>query len=616
MNTDNLKRAHNRIRRAVTGFGRYRKTWQVLGGWAWFVILALGALLSWVLMDWAFFLPAWPLLISFVLVAGLSVWSIVRHLLLPPARRVVAQREALLIESLDEEMDNQLIGCLQLGGEVLAAQAAGASLGYSSTVAIALVDRTAEGLRSRSLRQLLDLATTRRAIAVALAVALGWGSLLKFAPHVLAARIDHLRDAWAQVLDDLFPVTMEVEPGNKAVVRGRPVTLKIHVIGARRDVVRLIRTNIELEKAERKEIVEELTLVDDRTEFTVASADHNFSYEFEYAGRRTPLHRILVADLPEINAINYEMVYPTYTGMPPRTIVGRVPRLYALAGTSVLVSFAATTELHPELCKVEWAGEEPQQITISGRFGHFPFTIDRPGRATIYLTGHYGDGFEMENPLSFGIEVQRDKRPSIRILGSSRDEELIMLAGEAANIGIAWLAEDDFGVTEVNLEYKIDTIDPLLQRPQREGVIPRQFDPPLDRVRGKFQGMFQSLDPRLAPGDRITLSLSAKDNDVETGPQLGRSRTLKIVIVSPDLRGFVDGGVAGFGSDTLAAGLLGELELAKRALNLLVDPEKTIRTEPAREMEKTDVKSRVAQESSPPGSEDAVSNYFDLLSGQ
>jgi hypothetical protein len=651
-----LQVSHLSIQRSVRGFGRYRKLWNQIQGVAWFVLLAPGTLLVWLLVDWTLlglsawltqFVPQlsqwpvvnlllplshWPLVVTFGIVAGVTVWSLIQHAVKPQLERVRTDREALLIESLHGELDNRLIGSLQLGDEVLSASADDRSLGHSTGLVEALIQRTAELIRSLRLKRLIDLRPAMRSVALAVVVVTVWTALATFAGDRLRGQVDRLQDAWAAVLDDLFPVEMVVTPGDIAVVRGRPVELGVHVIGARREHVILIlrwiapetvtegatppgaRTFVGEAEAEPQETSQQLSLVEDHASFVINEADQDFVYQFEYGGRRTPEHTVRVGDLPEINAINYELVYPAYTGMPPRTLVGRVPRLQALSGTSVLVSFAATTRLHPDMCYVRWADGEPQRISVNGRFGHFQFSVDRPDRATVYLTGIYGRGFEIEKPLSFEVEALRDAAPIIRIIGI-QEEELILFAGQAHGLPIVWLAEDDFAVTEVNFEYSIDTIDPLLQRPERLGTVSRVFDPPLDRVRGVFTGMYSDLMPPLAPGDRITFKLTARDNDVETGPNLGQSREVRIVIVSPDLSGFVDGNAGGFGMSK-AAGLLAEIERVPRALDLLVPPKRTVRTEPEREAVKQDVKSRVAQEAQPPGNEDSVSNYFDLLSGR
>ena len=98
------------IRRVVRRFGRFRKRWNVLDGFATFVIACPGALLVWFGLDWALKLPAWLLLPLFVAVCGLAVWGCARWLLKPQLGRLDPEREALVIESLHGGLDNSLIG--------------------------------------------------------------------------------------------------------------------------------------------------------------------------------------------------------------------------------------------------------------------------------------------------------------------------------------------------------------------------------------------------------------------------------------------------------------------------------------------------------------------------
>ena len=592
------------LERALLRFGRFRKRWAVLEGLGWFVLLGPGALLVWGVLDWAARLPAWPLLVSFGLGIGLGLWAAVWRFARPMFRRIRDEREALLIESLHGELDNQLIGSLQLGREVDAA--AGKPLAYSAGLVAALVERTASRLGALNAPRLLDLRRARRTVAGAAAVGALAVAALVFAGGAVAERAARLSDAYAAVLDSLFPVEMRVRPGDLAVVRGRPVMLDVEVIGARRRHVRLARQPLgEKPSAPLHDVLE---LREGTASFEIPKTEDSFTYEFEYGGKLSSRHTILVGDLPTVSAINYELAYPAYTGQPPRTLVGRVSKLQGLAGTDVLVSLAATTELHPGYSYVEWQDGTKQALSVSGRFGHFSFVVERPERATIHLTGAYGPGFEMERPISFEVATVPDQAPTVDVL--LRNKKLTMMAAEAAAFALAWVAEDDFGVAEVTLDYKIDTVDPLLGRPVREGSQTRRIDPPRDRARGKFAEVLKALSPPLEPGDRITLTVSAKDNNTETGPRLGRSAPVEIVIVRPDLAGFTE---KRFGFEATA--LLGGLHKIKRATDLLVDPVRSVHTEAKQEIARQSLKSRVGEEAWPSGSEDAVGDYFRLLSG-
>ena len=599
-----LKSSLEALRGAVTGFGRFRKRWAVLHGLGRAVLAGPGALLAWFVLDWAFQLPAWPLFVLFVLALGvggvMALWRLGRPLL----QRIRLEHEAHVIESLHGQLDNQIIGSLQLGQEVAESQAAGRKLGYSAEFVGALLGQTTARLGELQIHTLVDLTRAKRVLAGAGAVALAILLAVVFASAAVNERARRLRDAYATVLDTLFPVELRVQPGDLAVVRGRPVKLSVEARGARRSEVRLLRTDLKTKQTERTALV----LREQKAVFDLAQAGESFTYEFEYGGRRTPAHRVMVDDLPEVSAINYELAPPAYTGQPARTLTGRLPRVAGLAGTAALVSFAATTELHPELCYVEWADGTKQALAVSGRFGHFSFTLAKPDRAVIRLTGALGKGFEMERPVSFELAVQRDEPPTVRV--QLKNRQLILLAEEAANFAVDWVAEDDYGVAEVNLDYRIDTVDALLGRPTREGAVPRRIEPARDRVKGRFAEMFKSLNPPLQPGDRVTLVLTAKDNNSETGPGVGKSLPIEIVVVRPDLSGFVEQQF-GFG----AASLLGGLAKVKRATDLLVEPEKTVRTEKALAVDKQTLKVRAGQEPWPGGSADAVADYFNLLSG-
>jgi len=608
------------LRRVVRRFGGFRWRWSVLHGLALAVLALPGSLLVWFLLDWAVKLPPWPLVILFAVAAvgGLAaaiVWG------LPPLfRRVKVEREALVIESLDQSrpqspdqsagkspgggLDNQLIGSLQLGEEV--ARAAGRPLAYSPEFVSILLDRTAARLADLDPRSLLDLRKTRRLLLPAAAVIATIAMIVIFAGGAIQDRVTRLCDAYAAVLDMLFPVELRVRPGDVAIVRGRPVELAVEAVGARRREIVLHRTDLKGESAE----ATPLPLKDGAAAFTVDPTVDSFSYEFEYGGRRSKPHRVLVDDLPEIKAINFELSPPSYTGQPARTLTGRLPKVSGLVGTTVLVSFGATTDLHPELCYVQWADGSKQVLSISGRFAHFGFTLSTPDRATIHLTGALGPGFEMAEPVAFDLAVVPDQPPTVKL--AIKNRRIALFEEAAAAFALNWTAEDDFAVAEVNLEYKIDTVDTLLGRSPREGGVPRRIEPARDLVKGRFADMFKALDPPLEPGDRITITLTAKDNNTETGPGAGRSPPVEVVVVRPDLAGFLETGV-GFGD---RGGLLGGLRKIKRNTDLLLEAVTTVRTEAAQTVEKQPLKVRADPETAPGGGDDAMADYFNLLSGE
>ena len=597
-----------RLRAGLHDFGRFRKRWARLDGVAKFVLATPGALLLWAALDWAVELPAWPLLLLFLAVCGLGVWASVRWLLKPQLLRVNAEREALVIESLHGALDNQLIGSLQLGGEIEKG-----GLAYSPDLIKTLVANTAAGLPGIGARGLVDLSRTKRFLVSALSVLLLLAAALVFARAAIRQRYLRLGEAYKVVMDTLFPVTMKVRPGDWPVVRGHSVTLGVDVLGARRREVRLVRCDDETKET----VTKSLKIADESAGDVMEDVQSPFTYYFEYGGRLSSKHRILVDDLPEIKAINYELTPPPYTGQSMQLMTGRLKKLQGLVGTTVFVSFAASTKLHSEFCYVEWQNGDRNRIEVSGRFGSFAFGIRKPDRLAIYLAHPFAgrsDEFRCKQPSrTIEIAVKRDQPPTVQML-IRKQTDLAMTPARANAIRIPWLATDDFGVAEVTLDYEVDTINELLGRGKRKGTLPHPVDPPRDRVKGRFEKIFRNVQPPLAPGDQIRISLAAKDNNTEPGPAVRRSDEIEILVVGSDFGMFTEGELSLGGRRESALALL-QAHRVKRATDLLQEPVKTVRTEKPVDFKKYVLKANPDQKTMLSEAEDDVGRYFELLSG-
>ena len=279
------------LRRVVRRFGGFRWRWSVLHGLALAVLALPGSLLVWFLLDWALKLPPWPLVILFVVAAVGGLVAALVWMVPPLVRRVHLEREAVVIESLHQSLggggggggglDNQLIGSLQLGEEM--ARAAGRPLGHSPEFVSILLDQTTARFENLDPRSLLDLRRTKRLLIPAAAVIATLVLLVIFANGAIQDRVARLRDAYAAVLDTLFPVELRVSPGDVAIVRGRPVELRVEAVGARRREIVLHRADLKGENPEAMPLL----LKDDAAAFTVDPTVDSFSYECGYGGRRS-----------------------------------------------------------------------------------------------------------------------------------------------------------------------------------------------------------------------------------------------------------------------------------------------------------------------------------------
>ena len=620
-NAQAFERSLKDIHRGARRFGRFRKRWAVLNGLGCFIIASPGALLVWFGLDWGLTAiglppPFYVLLPLFAIVCGISLWACAKWLLRPWLRRIRPEHEALVIENLHAGLDNALIGSMQLGDQV--ASEADGHMRYAEELIRELVRRSAARLAEIRPKKLVDLSRPVWHLVGALPVVALVALSIVFASGAIQHRARRLSDAYAAFAELLFPVTFHVTPGDSAVVRGRPVALGVTVDGARGRKVGLILTDAETGHETRPEAPE---LEDRTTSYELARAENTFTYQFKYRRRLSPEHKITVDDLPEIQAIQYEMSPPKYTGHPTRMIKGRIAKLQELHGTEVLVSFAATTDLDPERCYVEWPYREEDdgggRIDISGRFGSFSFIVEKDERLAIHLTGILGEDFKMAEPVSLEIAVRDDRRPTIKLYGKMAET---MHYGAAAGLRVPYLARDDFGVTEVSAEVNVSTKFEILDRGEREKKLTKVIDPPRTRVRDKFGRFFEGMQPPPQSGDEVRIKLKAVDNNTNgpKGPGIGWSEEIRLLLVSElDAREFDPDQIGDFDFKQLSARRLdiSAIQKIKRASGLGEYANTRITRQAALPVVKQHLVANPGLKTMLDASEDQVGRYFGLLAG-
>ena len=326
----NFPTGYDLLSRRIEDFGAFRKRWAWFDALAWFVVLGPGSMLLLALLDWLVPMPWYVLLLLCAVSAQLMLHAAIFPIMRPAGLRVASciiyapgvlfglivlralgrrlapgsllaldlsltvcfagwllaaerrdhprfaccrrniEREALILESLHGGLDNQIIGSLQLSREVAEAQSSGKSVGYSISIVSALVTRTADNIGKLNVWGLLDRSKAFRNLGIASGIMVGFIVLAVTAPRVLADRASRIRDAYATLMDLLFPVNMVVTPGDVAVVRGTPVLLGVDIAEARRHNVQLVLTDLKTKKV----VTGDYAL----------DADHRFALDVKAAG--------------------------------------------------------------------------------------------------------------------------------------------------------------------------------------------------------------------------------------------------------------------------------------------------------------------------------------------
>ncbi|HLL55099.1 MAG TPA: DUF4175 family protein [Myxococcaceae bacterium] len=206
--------------------------------------------------------------------------------------------------------------------------------------------------------------------------------------------------------------------------------------------------------------------------------------------------------------------YPAYTGLAPRTVPGTSGEITAPAGTEVQLKTHADRDV--SRAEVEMNGQRfPLEVSgkrdLSGTL-----VLDKPGTyAFVFLKA---TGREVARGPDMPIHVDADQAPQVVI--QAPGEELEIDPGQ--KVSLKFEASDDYGLSQLELVYKLPGKAEEVRLPMRrdEGR----------RTKGLFTWDLGTI--KVSPGDRITYSVEAKDNDAVQGPKKGASRTHVLKVYS------------------------------------------------------------------------------------
>lgn len=223
---------------------------------------------------------------------------------------------------------------------------------------------------------------------------------------------------------------------------------------------------------------------------------------------------------PIVGDVELTLMYPAYTGLPPRVIPGSTGHVLALPGTRVTVAARALVAVERDAAlALETDGQPPRELPVEVHDGHLSVSFDVTARGSWRFVLGVG-AHRVREPEAHVIDLDVDRAPRVDLYAPADPLEV---AGPR-RVELAWSVDDDYGLGAIDLVWKIgETAE------QRRTIA---TPPPGARAQsGKLEWDLAELD--LKPGARVAYHLEAKDNDDQPRPNIGHSKTLTLVMFSP-----------------------------------------------------------------------------------
>lgn len=458
------------------------------------------AALSWVVAEAVLYLP--PVL--------RTAWGV----LVPAAGIATACR---CLWSLPGELDTQALalraeaGCAQLRQRLITALQLWPRRDqdpYSRSLLAASVREASRIFAAVGLGDLIDAGPLRRQarwLGLALAACALGGLTLGDALFPAIGRCAHPTATY------LRPVRthIEVMPGNMEVVRGDDAEIAIHLSGSLPPTAQILRREGEAAPWLHDEIV-----VDGRSDtlyYTFEAAQRAFEYRVRAGDGETPAYAVDVIPPPVVQRLRLTFTYPAYSGLPPR-VEAESGDIRALTGTTIGVDIRASKPLAEAGIVFDHGGSQSRRLParVEDNAASATWTLSAPGQepGSYQIDLIDGRGIRNRDPIRYAIQVVGDALPQVAITDPGRDTDL----SESGEVFVAVEAADDFGVTNIDLVYRVN-----------EGG-ERRFAMAMSPGRDVRASQLWDLSGAgLMPEDRVYYHAEVRDNDLVTGPKTALS---------------------------------------------------------------------------------------------
>lgn len=512
MNSDLVRRladTRSKLRRVVL--------WR---GLAWLSAAIVGWILLAGVVDYLFHISG-GLRILFLTAAGATTAAVVYRYLIAPLGVSISDLDlALRVERLYPEFQEVLSSTIAFqnvrAGDVWAG---------SETLRRAAIDRADVEAADVDFSAVVEDKTPRRAFAACGIVGALASLAILLDPASAAVALQRLADPFGSTQ---WPKRTRIDFAAlpDRVAKGDPFTVELDVQGVVPD-----RVQIEFRFADGQQpaptMLSPSVEVADRFVGGLEAAMQPFEFRVQAGDAQIDWHAIDVVPSPDIEELIVTATPPAYTRLPPVTYPAGRGHVDGVVGTQVRLSAVSNKAVRSSWLLWQSGQKTPAVVDANGLALVAEFPIVATDSYRILLEDTEGMSNESRSPKLYRVRAIEDSSPQVRLEKPAADSEVTA----RAKVPLIAKIQDDFGIREVSLLYRVETTSAPVEDNQWQSL--SLFSSGDDSPKQQRVEHTWDLAPlKLALGSIVVLKVVAQDYRDVPAPNVGESREVRLRIVS------------------------------------------------------------------------------------
>lgn len=231
---------------------------------------------------------------------------------------------------------------------------------------------------------------------------------------------------------------------------------------------------------------------------------------------------------PRLADLKIEIEPPAYTTLPPVTLAPGSAQIRTVEGTLLKVTAKASKPLSAATLKMTDSAQKPPVIELdASRQNLFVRWTATAGTGLSFdLTDT--EGFTAKDQGRLDQQVVPDAAPRVVLEDPATDREITPSAVVPLKIDL----EDDFGLARVVMKYAVSTGSGEAGEPLSKPLWSATAGQPMVK-KNKLSDRWDIAPMGLTPGSMITLTVEAADFKTPSGPNIGKSREVRLRVITP-----------------------------------------------------------------------------------